>query len=181
MRILTILLSCLLVASPLAAGPWIDPGDSALRNDIQILSDEGVITGPVSTWPLSTGDLLAALDADPTALTPAARTALSRLRRHLGEAAEVGSVRLTAHASAAEHPREIRTFEDGPRETGEIGAGFEWTGERYAVRLRGQWVNDPDDNKDWRADDSYLGMALGKGCGPRPRRSGTGAPDGRAA
>ena len=161
MRLLTVLAVCLLFASTVRAGPWIDPGNSSLRNDIQVLADEGVISGPVSTWPLSTGDLLAALDADLTALSPAGRVALSRLRRHLDEAARIGDVKFLGRASATQHPREIRTFEDGPRETGEIGVGLEWTGERYAVRLQGQWVNDPDDNKDLRADDSYVGVALG--------------------
>lgn len=161
MRLLTVLAVCLLTADAALAGPWIDPGDSALRHDIDILADAGVISGPVSTWPLSTGDLLEALDADPAGLAPAARLALSRLRKRLDDATETGRLRFTGHVSAAQHPREIRTFESGPRENGEVGIGVEWTGDRYAVRLRGQWVDDPDDNKDWRADGSYLGVALG--------------------
>jgi hypothetical protein len=161
MRFFTSLMLWFLVAQSAWAGPWIDPGDAALRHDIQVLADAGVLSGPTSTWPLSTGDLMTALDADPAELPPAARLALSRLRRKLETASEVGDLKFLAHVSAAQHPREIRTFEDGPRESGEIGAGFEWTGERYAVRLQGQWVDDPDDNKDLRADGSYLGVALG--------------------
>ena len=161
MRCLSIFVAILLIAPAALAGPWLDPGDSGLRHDIQVLADAGVIQGPVSTWPLATGDILAALDADPVGLDPAARVALSRLRDRLEAETVIGRVRMSAHASAAQHPRDVRSFEDGPRESGEIGAGFEWTGERFATRVQGQWVDDPDDNKDFRLDGSYLGVALG--------------------
>jgi hypothetical protein len=34
------------------AAPWIEPSDIALRNDIQLLADAGIITAPVTTYPL---------------------------------------------------------------------------------------------------------------------------------
>lgn len=34
------------------AAPWVEPDDLALRNDIQLLADAGVITAPVTTFPL---------------------------------------------------------------------------------------------------------------------------------
>ncbi len=40
------------------AGPSIAPGDLALRHDIQRLDDYGVLSGPVTTWPLSWGPIL---------------------------------------------------------------------------------------------------------------------------
>jgi len=159
-RIATIAIALLLVRTA-SAGPWIDPGDAALRHDIQVLADAGVIPGPVSTWPLATADLMSALDSDPAELSQEGRAAFSRLRTRLQDAATVGQARLLGHISAAQHPQEIRSFQDEPRDTGEIGAGVEWTGDRYAVRLQGQWVDDPDDGKEWRADDSYLGVVLG--------------------
>jgi hypothetical protein len=152
----------LVLSGPSHAGPWIDPGDSGLRHDIQVLADAGIIEGPVSTWPLSWGDIGGALSAAPDpGLGAAELAAIRRLRSRFERAGVVGTLRFNAHASATSHPREIRTFEDGPREGGEVGAGVEWTGERFAARLSGQWVDDPDDNKDWRADGSYLGAALG--------------------
>ena len=161
MRRVTLLLACLLAAPMTSAGPWIDPGDSGLRHDIQILADAGVITGPVTTWPLSWGDIQASLEDNTTVLDEGQQAALGRLKKRLTRAMASNEIILSGHASVAEHPRKIRTFEDGPRESGEVGAGFEWTGQRFAVRARGQWVNSPDDDKDWRYDDSYLGVALG--------------------
>ncbi len=34
------------------AAPWVEPDDLALRNDIQLLADIGIITAPVTTYPL---------------------------------------------------------------------------------------------------------------------------------
>ncbi|ALO35783.1 hypothetical protein CMT41_14450 [Colwellia sp. MT41] len=34
------------------AAPWVEPDDLALRNDIQLLADIGLITAPVTTYPL---------------------------------------------------------------------------------------------------------------------------------
>ena len=34
------------------ASPWIDPNDLNLRNDIQLLADSGIITAPVTTYPI---------------------------------------------------------------------------------------------------------------------------------
>jgi hypothetical protein len=34
------------------SAPWVEPNDLALRNDIQLLADAGIITAPVTTYPL---------------------------------------------------------------------------------------------------------------------------------
>lgn len=38
--------------NPSFAGPWVEPNDLALRNNIQLLADAGIITAPVTTYPL---------------------------------------------------------------------------------------------------------------------------------
>ena len=35
-----------------SAAPWVEPDDLALRSDIQLLADSGIITAPVTTYPL---------------------------------------------------------------------------------------------------------------------------------
>jgi len=155
-----ILLASVLLA-PVYAGPWISPGDTALRSDILVLSDAGFISAPVSTWPLAWGDIAASLDGSIEELSPHELAAWARLRRRADAAMVTGQGKLNGYASFAEHPRQIRTFEDGPREEAEIGIGYEWTGDRFAASLQGQWVSDPLDGDEWRADGSYVGMALG--------------------
>ena len=76
-------MACLLAAPLAAAGPWIDPGDSSLRHDIQLLADAGVITGPVSTWPLSWGDIQASLRDNTQTLDQGEQAALGRLKTRL--------------------------------------------------------------------------------------------------
>jgi hypothetical protein len=155
------LIICLLTAHSAVAGPWLAPGDMALRSDLQLLADAGVLTAPITTWPLAWGDIAASLDTRAADLRPDEMAALARVERELSEAMRTGHIILKAHASAAANPRQIRTFEDGPREDAEIGVGVEWTGDWFAVNLEGQWVDDPDDGDDWRADNSYIGVALG--------------------
>ncbi len=51
----------LLLGGIVLAGPSIAPGNPALRQDIQRLADYGVLSGPVTTWPLSWGPILSDL------------------------------------------------------------------------------------------------------------------------
>ena len=44
------------------ATPLIPAGNAALRADIQLLADYGVIRGPVTTWPLAWGPILADIE-----------------------------------------------------------------------------------------------------------------------
>ena len=78
-----------------AAGePWIAPGNTQVRHDVQLLVDSGVIDLPMSAWPIAASDLANALSALSTAragegegegsaapsLTLAQQAAISRLR-----------------------------------------------------------------------------------------------------
>lgn len=151
----------LLACGPAAAAPWIDPGDSGLRHDIQVLADEGVLRGPVATWPLAWEDLKPGLDDAPADLSAHARAALTRVVQRMEQ--ETGRDRplLRSHAAVADNPRRIRAFEDEPRESMELGAGLEVNRLGIAARAQVQWVDDPNDDKEWRADGSYLAFDVG--------------------
>ncbi|MBT8443010.1 MAG: capsule assembly Wzi family protein [Gammaproteobacteria bacterium] len=143
------------------AGPWVTTGDSSLRSDIQILADGGRILSPTMMWPMAWGDIMAALDERGDDWTPEETAALIRVKKRMQFETRTGSLRLKAHASIAENPVDIRSFEDTPREKGEVGIGFEYTGDWWATSVQGQWIRDPQDGDEWRADDSYIGVALG--------------------
>lgn len=161
--VLWLLVVCLAgSAGPVQAGPWIDPGDVGLRNDIQLLADEGVIRSPITTWPLSWGDILSNLDDKAAgSLGPAGRQALVRLRRHGKEATRTNEFRLQAKLSAAAQPRTLRSFEDTPRESAEARVAADWTGLRFSYRLSLTAAADPDDDRSARPDGSYFGVVLG--------------------
>ena len=143
------------------AGPWVDQGDVGLRHDLQLLADGGVLTVPLTTWPLAWGDLIGEINAAESAeLNPAEYAALKRVQRRMRAETRLGS-RARFRASWADNPVQLRTFEATPREEEELSAGLEWTGERFAFRAQGTVVKDPQDDESTRLDGSYAGVALG--------------------
>jgi Capsule assembly protein Wzi len=153
----------LCAAHPVPAGPLVPVGDPALRADIQLLADHGIVEGPVTSWPLAWAPILADLESTDldTALPAHVTDALVRVRETARRQTGVDDVRYTARLSAADDPLRIRSFADAPRESGEIGAGVSWTNDRLAVDLHAQFVSSPDDGNEWRADGSLAGVAVG--------------------
>ena len=146
-----------------AAGPWIEPGDLALRHDIQTLADAGVIRAPVTSWPLSWGDILndtADFD-DAASLSDAESAALTRVRRRGLRETRVGQVDFKVDAKYDTEPGLLRGFERRAREETDVFVGASWLGDRMAAEIRVAGVSDPDDDKDVRLDGSYVGVAVG--------------------
>ncbi|MEM7671429.1 MAG: capsule assembly Wzi family protein, partial [Pseudomonadota bacterium] len=148
---------------PVAAGPWVEPGDLALRHDIQTLADAGVITAPVTSWPLSWGDILndTADFEDLSTLSVFEQAALTRVRRHGLRATRVGQVEYRVDAKYDAEPGLLRGFERRAREETDVFVSASWLGDRVAAEVRVAGVSDPDDDKDVRLDGSYVGVALG--------------------
>jgi hypothetical protein len=67
------------------ADPWLEPGDAALRHDIQWLADEGILAAPTTTWPFAREELARAVravdDRQAAALPAGLSEALERVRR----------------------------------------------------------------------------------------------------
>lgn len=145
------------------AGPMIVPGDMALRSDIQRLADYGVIKGPVTTWPLAWGPIVAdiqnveRIDELPRDVIDA----ITRVKARSKWEMRTGEVTFNTSVSGAEEPTRIRSFQNTPRESAELSAGLSYTGDRFAVSLNGQSVDSPADGKDFRADGSMIGVVLG--------------------
>jgi hypothetical protein len=155
------MVALLLMPAPSAAGPWVEVGNSQLRSDIQVLADGGIITGAITTWPLAWTDIAASLESPGKDLTDYQRAALRRVRTEARKQMRTGSVDAHARVAWANDPIQFRSFEDTPREDGEVELGLTWTGDWAAIKLQGSWVDDPQDGKKWRADGSYLAFSLG--------------------
>jgi hypothetical protein len=154
----------LLLAAPTAfAGPMIPPGDMALRHDIRLLADHGVITGPVSGWPLAWGPILADLSraANDANLPDKVLDALLRVRARGRWETAVEEIHYNAKIGLAEKPTRIRSFQNTPREDAELSLGLSWIGEYLSIDLNGQAVADPDDGKEFRYDNTSLGVLFG--------------------
>ncbi len=147
-----------------AAGPWLDPGDTRLRHDLQLLGDVGLIPLPLMTWPLSVPeDILKRVTyIDASSLTdPVLKAAFERVNERLRRESLRGRVSPQARLAAARYPMRFRTFADTPREPAEAGAGLAWMGERFFYRLQAAAVDNPDDRKVARLDGTYLGGSIG--------------------
>ena len=144
------------------AEPWLAPGNEAIRHDIQILADAGVLRGPVTSWPLSWPDIARdVLGASDDQLDEQAAAALLRVRRHARRASAPGFTGLGLAVSATNAPSELRGFGTWPRDVGELGIKAGWMNSRVAVNASAAFVVDPEDDKAWRADGSYVGVNAG--------------------
>ena len=145
------------------ASPFVSSGDMALRHDIQLLADRGILTGPTTTWPLAWGPIMADIRRfGPTADTPPdVLDAIARVRARAGWETRTDELFFDASASLAEKPTRIRSFENTPRERGEVSVGFTYTGDWFTVALNGQAVDEPQDDKDYRYDGSVIGATIG--------------------
>ena len=122
-----------------------------------------MITGTVSTWPLAWAPIVRDIRSVDSELDLPAevRASLGRLRARAERELSGNDVVWSAHASLAEHPVRIRSYQDTPRETAHIGAGFSWNHDRFNVVLNGQWAESPADGKEFRADGSEISVLLG--------------------
>lgn len=156
----------LLSSLPLAgarAEPWLAPGNVALRHDIELLADAGVLSGPVTTWPVSWPDVdrdiaAARLPAD---ADPALRQAFDRVRHAAREASRSGFSGIGVRAAASKDPDALRTFAADPREEGEFELNGNWMSGGFAANLAVTGAVNPVDGQELRFDDTYIGYTLG--------------------
>ncbi len=143
------------------AGPWLTPGDVLLRHDVQLLSDAGVVRAPLTAWPIAWRDVIRDIDAHEGLLAPALADARARVLQHYRRASRTHAFQPQARVAGSQHPRQYRTFEATPRESGELEAGLEWTGTWAALSLQATVVDAPDDGKTFRYDGSHVAALWG--------------------
>ena len=152
----------LAVAAGAAAGPYAAAGDLALRHDIQLLADNGVLRGPVTTWPIAWGPVLDDLrDTDIARLSPRVQASFDRVLSRASWEARSRQLTVSAKAGVADNRSRIRSYQNTPRGKLEVGAGVAWLGEWANVELNIQGADDQFDDHDVRADDSMLGVVVG--------------------
>ncbi len=159
--LLSLALSCL--AAPAFANPYVAPGDLALRHDIQRLADAGIITGTVTSWPLSWGAIISDIESydDAAALPDDVKDVVARIRARSRRVMRLNELQFSTRLSVVENPTAIRSFQDTPREDAELGLGLSWTSKYLSIDLVATVVDSPQDDQDYRADGSAIGIALG--------------------
>lgn len=152
------------LASPAVLAHWLPQNNAQLRHDVQLLTDAGAITGALGTWPLPRQALaeVAARPTPPAGLDGRQAAAWHRLHRELsrGEGWH-GEVKVHGAAGEAEPPAQLAWYGRANPQGSQVDVAAAYQGERLAARLSGQWVEDAADDKDFRADGSYLAAHLG--------------------
>ena len=161
-RVLILLL--IFAVSPAIAGKVAPAGDIALRHDIQVLADYGIVSGPTTSWPISwdalVADLQVAVDSN-TIYPNAVERTLQRLILRANREVRRGNAEFNGRVSAAAEPTRIRGFSNTPREEGEARVGLSWLGKHLSLDLNATGVVDPDDGEDFRADGSRIAVDMG--------------------
>jgi hypothetical protein len=153
-----------LATTPADADPWAKPGDLALRHDIRLLADAGLIRAPVNAWPIPWASIAHDLGTEPASdrLDPSVLAARARILQRMDTTHGMRGLQPNAKLAVRTDSFWLRNFEDTPREEAEVRAGVSWMGDRFAARAQLSFSPDPEvDDKEWRGDGSYLAAVLG--------------------
>ncbi len=144
-----------------SAEPWIDTRDTWLRADIEYLSDIGVITVPVTTWPLTWAPIIQNLEeTDVSELSEAELRVYKRVKRK-GKF----ETKLKSHSylslKAGNQGRILRHFGDDRREKAEITSKTTGMSKHFAWNIEATRAFDPIDGEEQRLDNSYVASIWG--------------------
>jgi Capsule assembly protein Wzi len=144
------------VTSVLHAQTMIAPGDRRLREDLELLSDTGIIPGSTATWPLPVPKLP---DGTALALNPAQQAALDRVRTVVDRAnSEDWKISWTARATNG--PALRRDFSDRARDEADLTLKVDKTLGQLDIHLQTGFRNRVDSSK-INFDGSYAAINWG--------------------
>lgn len=141
---------------PLMAEPWIDTRDAYLRADIEMLADIGIITVPISTYPLAWAGIIKNIDQVNISQVPAEYKDIYWRVKRAGKEAISHKANRELRVSASNSEQAFRSFGDSRREQGELsGRNYQLT-KNFAWNIEVTQVYDPRDNEKTRYDGSYI-------------------------
>lgn len=153
-------LGFLLLLGVQASGrPWAETGNRQLRADVELLKANGLLRGPVNSWPLPWQQVNGALrTAEERQLPPHLAAAVRRLQ---AEARFAGQARAAeAEIYATNRPQVVRDFGGGARTKGDAAIRAELSGSGlYASASIGYRADQP--GPDLNFDNSYVAADLG--------------------
>lgn len=149
------------------AAPWVEPDDLALRNDIQLLADAGIITAPVTTYPLMWNAIKSdILSAKLYLLTDAQKQALNHVRFSYKYASGHKNITKKSIYLASSENR-FTSYGNDNFDQGNIELSDEFFVGNLAGKLQVNYRIGLDDNpelnqgSDLNIDGSYLAYKLG--------------------
>lgn len=128
----------MVAAFTVRAASWVEVGDRELRGDLEVLAAYGLITGPMSTWPLPSGFLVALRDEARLNDAPEhVRLAARRVSARLGGEGNRARLRPAAELRFSSEPDLVRDFGASARNQLDARAGVDVDGNMFSVQLRG--------------------------------------------
>ncbi|NRD74657.1 capsule assembly Wzi family protein [Shewanella sp. VB17] len=156
------LLSSLLLfgCSSIQAAWWVEPNSLALRADIQLLADTGIILQPVTTYPLMWDGLKQDMDkTNKSKLNDHQLSAFERIitaynKDHRKVSTKVG-------LAVASDTTRFNGFGQDYRDKAETFISAEVTQDWFSGRLSASYHDDPIDGNSTRLDNSFAAVMLG--------------------
>ncbi len=150
-------LSLLGLSMQAQAGWWIEADDLALRSDIQLLADIGIIKQPVTTFPLMWQAVISDVQAaDPQQLNPQQAEVLRRVVAAYMRDKRPSQARISL-AGETEQPQFVR-FGDTLRDEAQLGLQYSYHSDNLSGRLQVSRVHAPVDGQRTRLDGSYVAV-----------------------
>ncbi len=137
------------------AAPWLESGDPRARFAAQKLADRGHLDRGVTTWPLMWSAVKNGTQATVKADQEAVGLAQAYLRFEMNEQAQPGFRGEFALSGQSEIPA-ITGFETNSLSKAGTSINLQWQGEIWGVGLKPAYAYNPDDDKEFRMDGSYL-------------------------
>ena len=154
-------LALLCGSAPLVAAPWIDTTDNYLRQSLQTLSQAGLISGPVNTYPLMWNNIAADLANIEAQSVPELRFALAHVRSalHANRQDYIAGVKLKASSD----PSLFQSFGESYFEQASASVFKEYLGDNWAAKtqLNYRKTDDNDNEQSVTYDGSYLAWIAG--------------------
>lgn len=156
------LLACTTIFSgQLLASPWIDANELFLRHHIQQLSDAGVITAPVTTYPLMWNAINQdILKANTATLSPRLANSHAQVLHYYHRAVN-NQYNRQAKISLASDANRFNNFGETHHEKAQLHLSSEHIGSFWAGKLSTQLRYEPEGGNKLTFDDSYLAATYG--------------------
>lgn len=150
----------LLSINSVQAAWWVEPNDLALRADIQLLADTGIILQPVTTYPLMWAGLKQDMDkANVEQLSTLQTAAFDRITQAYQQ--DHKAVDTSIEIAAASDTTRFIGFGQDYRDKGQVTANVDVTKDWFSGRVSASYHVDPIDGNSARLDNSFAAVMLG--------------------
>jgi hypothetical protein len=136
MHVFVMLFLALSTTCAVRAEPWLDTRNVGLRVDIERLSNEGIITVPINTWPLMWSSILNDLDATDSKTVPSSlHASYARVITAARAATRTHKAQQSVRVSGANQSHVLRHFGDTGRDDAEFSLRRNDMTEHFAYNL----------------------------------------------